>query len=264
MIALEMSTMGSQSSRSQTVISPARKLFDSYRFKEAVEAYKRQLREDSNDELLNTFGLGDALVAAGEYSEAISYLKKADEYLRQEPGKPGEAVLLSICHWLIGERIRALEIIKDLVIGVRDHKIHYTDFAGGTSYGVIYCYMAATLQRPSDIALATKYLEKLSTRRHINTWPGPATLFLLGKVSFSDAMKDATGSADLTQAKNIAEQDLMSRRKLTSLLFAAGVERRVAGDEPGSHMYMTECASLTTPLIEYEWHLARAEANVSF
>jgi hypothetical protein len=246
------------------VISPARALFDSYRFKESVDAYKRQLINGPDGVWANTDGLGRALMAAGEYAEAIPYLEKMDQHEHEEPGKPGRAKQLSVCHWMIGERIRALEIIKRLAIGVRDHKVHYTDFAGGTSYGVIYCYMAATLQMPSEIDLATKYLEKLSTRRHINTWPGPAALFLLSKMSFSDAVKDATGSVDLPQAKNIAEQDLMSRRKLTSLLFAAGVERRVAGDEPGCHMYMNECASLTTPIIEYEWHLARAEARVSY
>ena len=67
------------------------------------------------------------------------------------------------------------------------------------------------------------------------------------------------GCTDLVLARKAAEEDLLKRRRLTNILFAAAVERRLAGDESGCHMYMAECASLTTPLIEYEWHLARSE-----
>src|SRR5208283_2950334 len=109
----------------------------------------------------------------------------------------------------------------------------------------------------SDVDLALKYLTKLAARRRIHYWPGPAALFLLGRLTFEDALKDATGFGDLPQAKKAAEEDLMTRRQLTNLLFAAGTERRMAGDEPRCRMYMAECASLTTPLIEYEWYLAK-------
>ncbi|HTW35189.1 MAG TPA: hypothetical protein VMD53_11280 [Rhizomicrobium sp.] len=108
-----------------------------------------------------------------------------------------------------------------------------------------------------------KYLKKLASRRRIQNWPGPAALFLLGQLTFEDAMKDATGFADLAQAKDIAEQDLMKRRQLTAILFAAGTERRMAGDEAKCRMYMTECAGLTNPLAEYEWYLTRSEGSVA-
>lgn len=104
-----------------------------------------------------------------------------------------------------------------------------------------------------------RYLKKLATRRRIQYWPGPAALFLLGGLTFGDAVRDATGFADIAEAKKIAEQDLMKRRQLTAILFAAGTERRMAGDEAGCRMFLAECAGLTNPLVEYEWHLARSE-----
>lgn len=246
------------------MISPALQLFDSFRFAEAVDAYKRQLRDCPDDKWANVDGLAESLIAAGEYAEAIPYLDEVGSYATNlHPGALGRQEQLSVCHWMIGERAQALGIIKNLVIGVRDQKIHYTEISGGSSYGLILCYMASTLRRSSDVDLALKYLRKLASRQRIRYWPGPAALFLLGRVTFDDAVKDATGVSDLPQAKKAAEEDLMKRRRLTNILFAAGVERRLAGDEPGCRTHMAECASLATPLIEYEWHLARGENSTS-
>jgi tetratricopeptide (TPR) repeat protein len=246
------------------LINPAYELFRSYRFKEAVEAYRRQLREGPDTEWANLAGLAHSLLATGEFSEAIPYLEKITVHDREPlPGSPGCDEELSVCYWMIGERLQALGIVRDLVVGVRDGKIHYTDFAGGVSQGLILCYMAATLRAWPDVDLAMNYLKKLSTRPRIKNWPGPAALFLLGGLTFGEVVKDATGSADLAQAKKVAEKDLLERRWLTNILFAAGTERRMAGDEAGSRLFFTECASLTNPLVEYEWYLAKSEATAS-
>jgi tetratricopeptide (TPR) repeat protein len=242
-------------------VSRANQLFHSYRFREAVEAYEQQLRDDPEKKWANLGGLGESLISAGEYAKAIPYLEEMDLYERSShPGSPGRGEQLAVCHWMIGDRARALAIIGERVIAVRDGTITFTDFAGGTTQGVILCYMAATLNAKGDVDLAIAYLKKLAKRVYITSWPGPATLYLLGRMTFADAVKDATGVSDVAQAKNIAEEHVLKRRRLTNILFAAAVDRRLAGDEPGCRGYMTECASLTTPLVEYEWHLARAEA----
>jgi hypothetical protein len=240
--------------------SPAHQLFIDRRFDEAVDAYKRQLLDNPREKWANIDGLGQSLMGAGRYAEAIPRLEEVDKYDKDcPPGSPGRSEQLSVCHWMIGDRECALAIIKELVIGVRDGKITFTDFAGGTSQGVILCYMAATMGVPSDIELAMTYLKKLAKSRYITSWPGPAALFLLGRMSFDDAAKSATGFADLTQAKNAAEHGLLKRRWLTNLLFAAAVGRRLASDEPGCRRWMAECAGLTNPLVEYEWYLAKSE-----
>ncbi len=243
------------------MITPARQLFKAYRFREAVDAYRQQLLDDPKNKWANLGGLGESLISAGEYAKAIPCLEEMDSHERSShPGSPGRGEQLSVCHWMIGEHVEALAIIRERVIAVRDGTITFTDFAGGTSQGVILCYMAATMHSKGDVDLAIAYLKKLAKRPYITSWPGPATLYLLGRMTFADAVKDATGFSDLAQAKNVAEQHVLKRRRLTNILFAAAVERRLAGDELGCNSYMTECASLTTPLVEYEWHLAKAEA----
>ena len=203
---------------------------------------------------------GRALMATGEFAEAIPYLEKIGAHEHEMfPGNCGREIELSVCHWMIGERAQALGIIKNLVIAVRDGKIGYTDIAGGVTQGLILCYMAVTLRAFPDVDLATKFLKKLSTRSRIQYWPGPAALFLLGGLTFGAAVRDATGFADVAQAKEIAEKDLMKRRQLTAILFAAGTERRMAGDEAGSRMFFAECAGLSHPQVEYEWYLAKSE-----
>jgi hypothetical protein len=242
------------------MIDPARQLYHDYRFAESVAAYRRQLG-DAPDAWANIEGMGHALMAIGEFAEAIPYLERIDRYYGESPGKPGRQIDLSICRWMIGEREIGCEIIKNLVIAVRDGKVYYTDIAGVVTQGLILCYMAATLHVRPDIDLAMKFMKKLAARGRIQYWPGPAALFLLGGLTFGDAVKDATGVADLAQAKAVAEQHLMTRRQLVDILFAAATERRMAGDEAGCHFLMSECAGLTHPQVEYIWYLAKGEAS---
>jgi tetratricopeptide (TPR) repeat protein len=242
-------------------VNLALQLLRDRRFNESVEAYRRQLSEGS-DEWGNTEGLGHALMAAGEFAEAIPYLDKVSKYASSlYPGALGRQPELSVCHWMIGDRDRGLRIIRDLVVAVRDRKIGYADISGGVPYGLILCYMAITLGSKSDVDLAMKYLKKISARAWIENWPGPVAKFLLGGLTFGEALKEASGSADLAGAKKWAAQDSWGPRRLAPLLFAAGTERRMAGDEAGCRMFMTECASLRNPLVEYEWYLAKSEAT---
>jgi tetratricopeptide (TPR) repeat protein len=241
-------------------VFPARQLFAECRFEEAVDAYKHQLRGALEPDWPNLGGLAEALMASGRYSEAIPIFEKVGKYECDcNPGTLGRREQLSVCHWMIGDHDGALERIRNLVIGVRDGKINYTDISGGVSYGIILCYMAITLGVTVDVDLGMKYLKKLTTRVWIKNWPGPVAQFLLGARSFGDAMKEAVGSADLTEAIKLAGQDPWGPRRLTPLLFAAGTERRMAGDETGCRTFFAECASLTNPLVEYEWYLAKSE-----
>lgn len=242
--------------------NPARQLLDLYRFSEAVDAYKLQLHEVPEDKWANMGGLARSLMGAGEFAEAVPYLERLNEYEHGLlPGNLGREIQLSVCHWMVGDRMAALNMIKELVIAVRDGKIGYTDIAGGVTQGLMLAYMAITLHVLPDVDIAMNYLKNLAKARRIQYWPGPAAMFLLGGITFGEAVKDATGNPDPAQAKAIAERDLMKRRKLTSILFAAGTERRMAGDEAGCKMFMTECAGLTNPLVEYEWYLAKYEAS---
>jgi len=241
----------------------ARQLFDAYRFDDAVVAYKDQLTKGIDDEWANLDGLGKALMASGQYAEAMPYLEKVGQYQSNLlPGAPGREIPLSVCHWVLGDREQGLKMIRDLVIAVRDRVITYADLAGGVSQGIILCYMATTMQCQDDIKLALRFLtDRTKNKLKIKSWPGPAALLLLGNTTFEESVQNATGAPELSRAKAIANADLLKRRQLTNVLFAAAVERRLAEDETECSVYMVECANLTNPLLEYEWHLAKKEAS---
>lgn len=240
----------------------ANQLYRAHRFEEAASVYKDKLSSKIGNEWANLDGLGDALVAAGRYLEAIPYLERVDRYMKGLiAGGAGKDIPISVCHWVLGDRERGLEVIKGLVVAVRDRVIIYTDPAGGVSQGIIMCYMAATLRRQDDVELALTFLTDRANKRRIEYWPGPAALLLLGRATLEESVQNATGAAELERAKHIAEVDPRRRKYLTIVLFAAAVQRRLAGDEAGCRAYMAECASLTNPLIEYEWHLAKNEIS---
>lgn len=240
-----------------TNVDVARQLFTARRFEEAVAAYRRQLQEEPQNKRINSAGLAESLMGAGQYAEAIPLFEKVDASKRDRlPASAGCQEQLSVCHWMTGDRQNALAIIRELVLAVRDGRITFTDFAGGVSQGLILCYMAITLRSIADVDLAMSYLKVLASRPRIKNWPGPAALFLLGGLTFGEAMKNAT---DVAQTKPTADQEGWKRRYLAALFFTAGTERRMAGDEQGAQKFFAECASLTNPLVEYEWYLAKGE-----
>jgi tetratricopeptide (TPR) repeat protein len=238
-------------------------LFTSYQFSDAVKAYERHLEQNIGSKWANKGGLGTALMAAGSYRDAIPYLEAVAAYERSgNHGGAGRDIELSVYHWMIGDHDQGLKIIKESVVAVRDRVVRYADAAGGVSQGVMLWYMAEALNATRDIDLARTFLiARANNKLRITSWPGPAALILLKKWTFEQAVEDGTGTADLSGAKAIAETDLRKRRKLTNALFAAALERRMAGDEAQCKAYMISCASLTNPLIEYEWHLAKHEAT---
>jgi len=244
-----------------TNMNAARDLLKARRFDEAVSAYKKQLQERPQEKWGNLAGLAESLMGACQYAEAIPLFEEVSAYQRDRlAASPGRIEQIAVCHWMVGDRQRALDTIRDLVLAVRDGRITFTDFAGGVSQGLVLCYMGITLRFDADVDLAMNYLKTLASRPRIKNWPGPAALFLLGGLTFGEAMKNA---ADTAQSKPEADQEGWKRRYLTALLFAAGTERRMAGDEHGARMFFSECAGLTNPLVEYEWYLAKSETSAS-
>ena len=243
-----------------TNTNPAWDLYTARRFDEAVVAYRMQLKEEPRKKWSNLDGLAESLMGASRYAEAIPLLEEvSDRRISELAGSAGSREQIAVCHWMIGDRQKALDLIRRLVEDVRDGTVTFTDFAGGVSQGLILCYMGITLRSLPDVDLAMNYLKNLATKPRIKNWPGPAALFLLGGLTFGEAFKNANDSAD----EKPTEQDGWRRRHLAPLLFAAGTERRMAGDEPGAHRFFSECASLTNPLVEYEWYLAKGEADAS-
>jgi tetratricopeptide (TPR) repeat protein len=240
----------------------ARQLFKAYRFDESVSAYKNQLQRGVGSREANVDGLGKALMAAGAYAEALPYLEEADESeLRAIPAALGRKIQIGVCQWIAGDRRRGIETIRRLILAVQSGTVTFGDLAGGVSQGLILHYMAVTLKSDEDLELALSYLKNRASHSRIKYWPGPAALFLMGKLDLNSVLNDGVGSTDLASAKKIAATDLLKRRHLTNILFSAAAKCRAADDEQTCMAYLTECAGLANPLIEYEWHLAKSELS---
>jgi hypothetical protein len=244
------------------VIDEAQQLFKSYRFDEAVVAYERKLSSGLGDRWANTGGLGRALMAAGRYAEAVPFLVEVGAHEKaQVPGALGRDLELSICEWLAGNREQGLIIMRSLVVGARDGTITYaTDLVGGLSQGLLLHYMAVALGSTEERQLSVAYIKKLAKSAKAKHWPGPVGKFIVGEMQWAEALMLGVGVSDLAEAKQIATTDLLKRRRLTNVLFNVAVSCRVSGDETGCQDWMRACAALQNPLIEYDWHLARAEA----
>lgn len=246
------------------MIDDAQQLFKSYRFDEAVAAYEQKLSSGLGDRWANTGGLARALMAAGSYAEAIPVLAEVGAHEKaQVPGALGRDIELSVSEWLTGNRERGMTIMRALVLGTRDGTITYaTDLVGGLGPGLLLHYMAVTLDSAEERQLSTAYIKKLAKSAKAKHWPGPVGKFLVGEMRLDEALMLGVGVSDLAEAKKFATTDLLKRRRLTNVLFNVAVSCRVSGDESNCQDWMRVCAALQNPLIEYEWHLARAEAAI--
>ena len=172
---------------------------------------------------------------------------------------------ISCLYWFLGDRPKAIALMRGLVGGILDGSIQYsTDVAGGMTQGLLLYYMGATANQPSQMAFALEYLRKRLKRQHPLTrdhWPAPVARYCLGDISFGELVAAATGQAELSQAIDVARRDIYRRRHLCKALFHDGVKSRVRGSEDQCLTRMQECYGLENPLIEHEWYLARYEVE---
>jgi hypothetical protein len=240
-------------------------LYGAGRFNDAIAAFQRQLADGSGERVVNVGGLGESLMAVGRYAEAIPFLSEAGELEKRGlPGSLGRDTEVSVCEWLSGNRERGICAMRAIVSGLQSGSITYAnDQVGGLKHGLLLNYMATSADLPEDKKISAGFIKKLSQSAKAKKWPGPVGQYLLGMVSLEDALEAGVGVRDLEQAKQLAAADLMKRRRLTNMLFNAAVASRVSGNEPQCLNFMRACATLQNPLIEFDWHLAKAEAAIA-
>lgn len=228
------------------------------RLEESVAAYREQLRDGKN-ELANTAGLAEALLATGEYREALLLFERAGAAEKAAaPGTMGRDIQVSVCEWLRGERARAAAIMRTLVSGTRDGSITYArDLAGGVTQGLLLRYMSSAAGLEADFDLSVAYLGTRAQAKTAHNWPGPVARFAVGAATVEQMLNSGIGVATLSEAKQVAARDLLKRRWLTNILFNVTVNFRIAGDATGCRNSMLECVGRANPMIEYEWYLAK-------
>lgn len=233
----------------------------SHRYGEAVVGARRRLDEAPND--LEAVGvLARALVAQGNYEQAMPQLERLDEIERADPvvrGRLGRRIELACLHWMLGETDLALSSMRKLAEGILDHSIQYGDNAGGVTQGNLLYYMAVTEHDSDNAEFALKYLRSRAKRMAIQSWPGPVARYYLEEVDFGLVLAAATGEPSLDSAVNEAKANLRKRRDLCVALFHDGVRHRAKGQEAKCLERMRQCSALENPIIESEWYLARHE-----
>ena len=245
-------------------------LLRSHKYAESVAECRRRLSANPNDFAAVDI-MASALRALEKYQEALPLFQRAGAHEKESkiaPGRPGRQEDISCLYWFLGDRQKAIELMRGLVDGILDRSIKYGDMAGGMKQGLLLYYMAVTERQPDQAACALEYmknrlnqLKRLLPVTPIDYWPVPVARYFLGDLAFDEMLVFATGQGDLLQAIAAAQGKLMSRRNLCVALFHDGVKSRAQGAEDQCLIRMRECFRLEDPLIEPEWYLARHEVE---
>jgi tetratricopeptide (TPR) repeat protein len=254
-------------------------LLFTHKYSEAVEYAKREYSELWPKEEWTQGSLAEAYFVNGQYSEAIPLYSEVGKRSRADrftPGNSGRDKHISIANWCLGNRDQAIQLMKSLCAGILNGKIQYASSTGGGEQGLLLHYMATATQDDVLRQYAFDYMKKVITQQakylpHRDIldlgWPIPLMAFILGEATCAQVMKFATSSRmhtketteDADEAREIANTDLMTRRRLTNVYLQEATLARAEGDEEGCMAKMRECYELENPIIESSWYLARYE-----
>jgi tetratricopeptide (TPR) repeat protein len=242
-------------------------LFESHHYREAAAEARRLQALDAED--IGPIGcLAKALLAMGDYAEALPLFSRVDAFQRSDPRVPGQSgrgIWVSCIYWILGDRAKAIQIMRDMVDGILDGSIEFGDAAGGVQQGLLLYYMGVSANDEEAASRALDYLRTRTRRRAIELFPGPVARYHLGEIEFAAVIAAATKNRahDVIQAIEVARVDLLSRRRLSVAVFHDGAKARAQGDHRHCHSRMQQCFSLENPLLEPEWYLARREVECS-
>jgi tetratricopeptide (TPR) repeat protein len=240
-------------------------LLQSHKYIEAIAAC-RQMLSANPDDIAATSIMARALRALERYQEALPFFERvdADEKGRPHitPGHPGRQMDISCLYWFLGDRAKAIALMRGMVDGILDGSIQRsTDVVGGMTQGLLLYYMGATAHQPEQMMFALDYMPNRLKGLMRDYWPAPVARYYLGEISFGDLLAAATGQREIAEAIDVARVNLLNRRHLCGALFHDGVKSRIRGDELHCLVRMRECYALENPLIEHEWYLARYECK---
>jgi hypothetical protein len=153
------------------------------RFRDAVDLLTAQLAERPATPLFNNRGM--AHLHLGEFEQALSDFRAADETSAQTSGGECDGAMAGVALWVAGEHQHAASTwargTEAMVAGV----VRYTDAAGGVSIGNLLWFASVRLHDSANRSLATKLLRKKLRAKQSQAWPGPISRFLLGAIDES-------------------------------------------------------------------------------
>jgi len=233
-----------------------------HHYEEALKAYDKVV-QDKPDDYLILANRATVLLCMARLDDALRGFLKANELLvaTSHGLSAGYSEDIATIQWLKGTKAEAVSTLRANCESIKAGHIGFTDSAGGAGAGLLLWFMSAVAAYPEDAEYSSDYLRFLSKRSKIRSWPGPVALYLLGKASLADVLRNAGGADDILEVAAKAKGDVLVRRQFCQTLFYLALQKYLQGDAPGFLKGMSECSQLENPIIEREWYLAKAEAT---
>jgi tetratricopeptide (TPR) repeat protein len=249
-------------------------LMKTHRYDEVISGARQQLVGYPDDQA--AIGrLAGALRAKGEYQEAIGWLERLDTLRKEDeafnraaPGHPGSRLEIACLHWQLGDQLKAISLMHDLVAGILSRSIRYAHDTSGMGQGLLLHYMGISTSQSGEASYALDYLrnrvDHLRKRLGVHlsiSWPCPVAQYLLGDVSFESMIATANSDGgirlNLPPEDAAARQERARRYRLAFAMFYDGVKSRARGDEARCLAGMRECHVWESH--SNEWYLAGLE-----
>ncbi len=200
----------------------------------------------------------------GDFESAFRDCKRANELAWNEypvkirsPEPLAWLDCLATIEFLRGNYDETRALLMKAVAHIRKGTATSADMAGGASEGLLLWFLGAYMKNDLDRNVARDYLAWLAKKPKINTWPGPLALFLLGKMSLADALKQEFGTGNTAELERQARRKPLIERGLQKAYFYAGVDLLERGDEAGAKSMFQKCVDVGEPTVENEYYIAR-------
>jgi hypothetical protein len=239
-------------------------LLMSGRFEEAGAVYGDRLARNPDD-VASLSGLSSALMSLGRYDEAIPLKWHLDSLNRIEnPDSPGQLLHLSCAYWCIKQHGRAIELSKELCVGILKKTISMApDQAGGATFGLVLHYMGVTHEDAIATDCALSYLRELNFKYNktpsLFRYPMQTVKQVLGEASFEDVLEAVSRRRSVPAALEVAETTRIVLSELGVAFFHDGVIRRSSGDQTGCMAQIRRVFDLGFHTEGIRWQLARYE-----
>lgn len=167
-------------------------LLRAHRYSQVVVECQKILSAHPND-IGAMANLAAALIAMGRYKEALPLYERIDADERDDKiarGRAGKGRDISCIYWFLGDRPKAISLMRGLVEGILDGSIQYGDAAGGVQQGTLLYYMGITAHDADSASFALDYMRNRAKRRFaMGVWPGPVVRYYLRQIDFPELLE---------------------------------------------------------------------------